>query len=128
MGFSYLQSKVITIATASISNGARVALAGLPDHMHWFGCNFFWPGVNSSTAIADVSFYDGPTSSSRLIIFDCRGNSLQASAAWATGSFSLMLEEDAYIQLSDGLEVEFTFSAGTGVGSQGDAVMTVFYQ
>ena len=122
MGFSYLQSKVITIDDGDISDGARVSLSGLPDNMHWFGCNFFWT-FGTDDVFADVAFYDGPTSTSRLLTFDCFGSAL--SALWNLGAWRYALESDSYMRISDGLEVEFTFASGS---SSGDAIVTVFYQ
>ena len=122
MGFSYLQSQGFTIDNWDISDGARISLSGLPDKMHWFGCNFFW-SFSTVDVFADVAFYDGPTSTSRLLTFDCASAPL--SAAWSIGAWRYALESDAYMRISDGLEVEFTFASGSAAG---DAILTVFYQ
>ena len=131
MSAAYLRSVVLT--KSSISSGSRSALWGtssgdLPKHIHWYGINFFWPGVKAAAGTLPaigVEFFDGSSSTSALITFDYRSGVLTSFNSWKNGSSSLMLENDSYIRIKDGLNIEFTFSSGS---SMGDAVMTVFYK
>lgn len=133
MSAAYLKSVVLT--ESSISSGSRSALWGtssgdLPQRIHWHGITFFWPGVLDQQSPlqdpASVEFFDGSSSTSALITFDYRPGLLQAFGAWKPGASAMMLEDDSYIRIDNGLNIEFTFA--TIAVSQGDAVMTVFYK
>ena len=131
MSSAYLKSVVLT--ETSISSGSRSALWGnssgdLPKHIHWHGVTFFWPGINPAPAApipVSVKFYDGSTSTSSLLILDYRPGFLSQYGTWNSGAGAMMLEDDSYLRIKDGLNIEFTFASGS---SRGDAVMTVFYK
>ena len=134
MSAAYLKSVVLT--ESSITSGSRSALWGtssgdLPQRIHWHGITFFWPGIYDNSAPyqepVSVEFFDGSSSTSVLITFDYRPGFFQAFGSWQPGASAMMLEDDSFIRIDDGLNIEFTWVAA-GASSQGDAVMTVFYK
>ena len=134
MSSAYLKSVVLT--ESSISSGSRSALWGtssgdLPQKIHWHGVTLFWPGIYDGSVSfqepVSVEFFDGSSSTSALITFDYRPGLFQGYGTWEPGASAMMLEDDSFIRIDDGLNIEFTW-VGSGASSQGDAVMTVFYK
>ena len=90
MSAAYLRSVVLT--KSSISSGSRSALWGtssgdLPKHIHWYGINFFWPGVKAATGTMPaigVEFFDGSSSTFALV-----RSPVNLSKCFSVSSFSM---------------------------------------
>mgnify|MGYP003674828137 FL=1 len=114
---SCVSTKVIELS--GLSDGERIDLtdSGLPKFMHLFGVVGY--SISSTERVENsISFHDG-LSDVKVFDFD-----LTTAHSEAYPSFSCIMEKDAYIRITDGLNVLISVESGEIT----TFTMTVVYQ
>ena len=116
--FSYAQTKVISLDDPDENAWIDLTDSGLSESLHLFG---IWGTIHfDTTNDATLAFHDG-SSGDAILNFAVANTALTGTAL----PFICMLEDDAYIRISEGLNM---YVAESGSAEISNITITVIYQ